>query len=327
MSHKLRVGELQALYLTEEQIWRTFTTILTTRSKKSATYKYGLLKAMIENLYQVDEKEVVTYEQLAYSFAKIYWNLVIHHHGLEQGTSGSAVVNRLIEIQREEGIPKDITFDKLDATIQVKATTRIKTVMKTNVFGALYGDTQGSFYAFDHKEERFQFNRAVLSFMRKYQLLMVDLVNYHMAKMIEKLNDVPHINYLLEKVESIAKRSTLKPFERVLLQYFEKSCFYCGKHLNKGQAKTHVDHFIPWSFVQSDQLWNLVLTCSHCNTSKNDKLPVRDYLSLVVERNEVLVGHQEIVTQNQHLMNYKEEKMIHLYDYFIQNGYENIWLP
>ncbi|MYL48294.1 HNH endonuclease [Halobacillus litoralis] len=326
MSHKLRVGELQSIYLTEEQIWRSFTTILTTRSKKSSTYKYGLLKAMIENLYQVDDEAVVFYDQLAYSFAKIYWNLVIHH-GLEQGTSGSAVVKRLIEIQREESIPEDITFDKLNATIQVKATTRIKAVMKTNVFGALYGDTQGSFYAFDHKEERFQFNRTVLTFMRKYQLLMVDLINYHMAKMIERLNDAPHINYLLEKVESIAKRSTLKPFERVLLQYTENTCFYCDKPLNKGQAKTHVDHFIPWSFVQSDQLWNLVLTCSKCNTSKKDKLPIRDFLRLVVERNEVLVVQQEIVSQDKNLKNYKEEKMIHLYEYSIQNGYENIWWP
>ncbi|WP_446854230.1 hypothetical protein [Halobacillus faecis] len=53
--------------------------------------------------------------------------------------------------------------------------------------------------------------------------------------------EVPHINYLLEK-ESIAKPSTLNPFERVLLQYFENKCFYCENSLNRGQAKTQVDH-------------------------------------------------------------------------------------
>ncbi|WP_062515104.1 HNH endonuclease domain-containing protein [Halobacillus sp. KGW1] len=326
MSHKLKVGELKALYLTEEQIWRTFTIVLTARSKKSATYKFGLLKAMIENLYQVDEQGQVTYDQLAYSFTKIYWNLVIHHQ-LEQGTRGSAVVNRLLDIQSQGNIPRDVTFDKLDPTLQLRAVRQVKSVMKTNVFGALYGDTHGAFYAFDHKTEQFRFHKAVLTFMRKYQRLMVDLINYHMAKMIEQLNEVPNVHYLLDKVESIAKRSTLKPFENVLLQYFEQSCFYCGRSLAKGDVQTHVDHFIPWSFVQSDHLWNLVLTCRRCNTSKNDKIPVRDYLDDVVERNESLLTYPELVVHDRDLLHYKEEKMVHLYEYSIQNGYEDIWLP
>lgn len=326
MSHKLRVGELKAFYLTEEEVWRIFTIVLTTKSKKSATYKYGLIKAMIENLYQVDSEGEVTYDQLSYSFAKIYWNLVIHHD-LEQGTRGSAVVNRLREIREEYQVPKEITFDRLGPDIQIKAAKRIKAVMKTNVFGALYGDTRGSFYAFDHKTELFQFNQAVLTFMRKYQRLLVDLVNYHMAKMIEQLNALSHINYLLEKVESIARRSTLKPFERVLMEYFEQRCFYCKRPLDNGNVQTHVDHFIPWSFVQSDHLWNLVLSCSSCNKSKNDKLPVRAFLDNVVARNEAMLGFEELVVQDRDLANYEEQKMVYLYDYSIQNGYEGIWLP
>ncbi|WP_181348012.1 HNH endonuclease [Thalassobacillus sp. CUG 92003] len=326
MSHKLRVGELRALYLTEEEIWRTFTIVLTTKSKKSATYKFGLLKAMIENLYQVDEEAEVTYDQLAYSFTKIYWNLVIHHE-LEQGTRGSAVVNQLNDIYHSYNIPQEMPFDKLDTTIQLAATRRIKAVMKTNVFGALYGDTQGAFYAFDHKTEQFKYNGAVLTFMRKYQRLLIDLVNHHMAKMIEQLNEGPHIQYLLNKVESIAKRSTLKPFEKVLLHYFEDNCFYCGKSLHKTNMQTHVDHFIPWSFVQSDHIWNLVITCSACNTSKNDKLAVRSYLDEVVDRNERMINQPELVQQESELATYKKEKMIHLYDYSIQNGYEDIWVP
>ncbi|WP_101845490.1 HNH endonuclease domain-containing protein [Halobacillus sp. Marseille-P3879] len=326
MSHKLRVGELKALYLTEEEVWRIFTIVLTTKSKKSATYKFGLLKAMIENLYQVNEEGKVTYDQLAYSFTKVYWNLVIHHE-LEQGTRGSAVVTKLMEVKRAYNIPKEMTFDKLDASIQLVAAKRVKAVMKANVFGALYGDTQGSFYAFDHKTEQFKFNKAVLTFMRKYQRLLIDLVNYHMAKMIEQLNDVPHINYLLDKVESIAKRSTLKPFEKVLVQYFEKTCFYCGKELHKSSIQTHVDHFIPWSFVQSGQLWNLVLTCSKCNTSKNDKLAVRSYLDDMIDRNERMINQPELIASKNELVTYNKEKIIHLYDYSIQNGYENIWVP
>lgn len=326
MSHKLRVGELKAPYITNDDVWRLFTIVLTTKSKKSATYKFGLLKAMIENLYQVNDQLELTYDQLAYSFTKIYWNLTIHHK-LQQGTGGSAVVNKLRDIQQMNHIPSEIPFDKLDSSIQIKATNQVKNVMKTNVFGALYGDTQGAFYAFNHKTEIFKFNNKVLTFMMKYQSLLVDLVNYQMAKMIEQLNEVPHINYLLEKVESIAKRSTLKPFETVLLQHFEQTCFYCRKSLAKENRQTHVDHFIPWSFVQSDQLWNLVLTCATCNSSKSDKLPVQTYLTHIVDRNKTMQNHSHLITNMKDLQNYKEEKLIHLYNYSIQNGYEAIWSP
>ncbi|WP_078382037.1 HNH endonuclease domain-containing protein [Sutcliffiella halmapala] len=134
--------------------------------------------------------------------------------------------------------------------------------MKANVFGALYGDTKGKFYAFNHKREYFKLNPAVHTFMLNYQGLLVNLTNYHMAAMIEELNEVPSINYLLGKVESIARRTSLRPFEKVLLYYFEANCFYCGKTLSGMKRETHIDHFIPWSFVQSDNIWNLVLACN-----------------------------------------------------------------
>lgn len=37
-----------------------------------------------------------------------------------------------------------------------------------------------------------------------------------------------------------------------------------------------IDHFIPWSFVLHDELWNLVPTFKHINSSKSDCLPRLD---------------------------------------------------
>ena len=34
-----------------------------------------------------------------------------------------------------------------------------------------------------------------------------------------------------------------------------------------------MDHFIPWSFVLHDQMWNLVPTFKNINSSKSDNLP------------------------------------------------------
>ncbi|MET3682778.1 hypothetical protein ABID56_000868 [Alkalibacillus flavidus] len=329
MSHKLKVGELREEYLIEEDIWRVFTVVLSNKSAKSATYKYALIKAMIENLYQVNHHHELNYDQLAYSFAKIYWNLIIHHGLVKQNSSDrrARVVTEMLDFQHKHGIPSDFSFDKIKASLQLKLVSKIKSVMKINVFGALYGDTNALFYEFDHRTEYFRFHSTVHEFMLKYQRLIVNLTNYHMAKMIEELNEYPSTSYLLDKVESIAKRSSLKPYEEVLLNYFEATCFYCGKSLTRGNRASHVDHFIPWSFVQSDQIWNLVMACGTCNIQKKDKLPKRDYLDDIIARNNQL---QEVIQEKDRdssLRHYHDQKIVLLYDYSIKNGFDDIWVP
>ncbi|KZE50983.1 HNH endonuclease domain-containing protein [Rossellomorea marisflavi] len=323
MSHKLKIGELRADYLTDEEIWRTFTIVLSSKSVKSSTYKYALMKALIENLYQVNEELELTYDQLAYTFTKVYWNLIVQHHLIYQNRGKTArVVTIMKEEQARHSIPPQMVFDKIPDSLQVSLVNKVKTTMKENVFGALYGDTGASFYAFDHRTERLRFSPAVHVFMMNYQRLIVQLTNYHMAAMIEKLNDVPHINHLLEKVESIAKRGSLRPYEKILLSHFEAKCFYCGKRLTGQKRETHVDHFIPWSFVQSDQIWNLVLACNTCNTSKSDKLPKKEYLNTIVSRNEALAVEPLLVD---HMGNYNERKLVRMYEYSIKNGYDVLW--
>lgn len=323
MSHKLKVGELRADELTDEEIWRTFTIVLSSKSVKSSTYKYALMKALIENLYQVNEDLELTYNQLAYTFTKVYWNLIVQHNLIYQNRGKTArVVTIMKEEQMRHSIPAQMIFDKLPDSLQVTLINKVKTTMKENVFGALYGDTGAAFYAFNHRTERLRLSPAVHVFMMNYQRLIVQLTNYHMAAMIEKLNEVPHINHLLEKVESIAKRGSLKPYEKILLSHFEAKCFYCGKKLTGQKRETHVDHFIPWSFVQSDQIWNLVLACKTCNTSKSDKLPKRDYLTTIVSRNEVLATDPLLGEQ---MSNYNEKKLVRVYNYSIKNGYDLYW--
>lgn len=328
MSHDLKVGELREVYITDEDIWRIFTIVLSSKSVKSSTYKYALIKSLIENIYQVNDEFELTYDQLAYSFTKIYWNLIVHHNLINQNRGKTArVVTIIKEEQKKNAIPSEMIFDKVPDPIQVSIVKKVKSTMKENVYGALYGDTRGSFYAFEHKKEILKLNPVVHSFMLNYQRLIVYLTNYHMAAMIEELNEVPSINYLLGKVESIARRSSLRPFEKILLNHFEEQCFYCKRPLSGKKRETHVDHFIPWSFVQSDHLWNLVLSCNRCNSSKSDKLPEKYFLKGLIDRNEELCGIREVADINNLMMNYKQKKIIMLYDYSIKNGYDRIWRP
>lgn len=47
-------------------------------------------------------------------------------------------------------------------------------------------------------------------------------------------------------------------------------CYYCGAKVG---GKYHVDHVVPISRGGDNSPSNLVITCPHCNLSKNDRLP------------------------------------------------------
>lgn len=321
-----KIGEIRAEYfvIAEEDIWKLFNIVYSSNSKNTTTYKYGLIKALISNLYETNENLELTFDQIFYHFTKIYWNLVVHHN-LKQIKTNSAVERVLKEFQTERCIPSEEKFDNLSSEWQLELIKRVKVQAKKYVFGALHGDTKGGLYGFDVKQECFRFNAPVHSFMKKYQRVLTALTNYHFSQMLEKLNDIPNVYYLITKIENITRRTSMDQFYKLLVAYDENGCFYCGKTLESSRKQVHVDHFIPWSFVQTDSLWNLVLSCAKCNLSKNALLPAEQYLGDIVERNEVLIKIPSI--PRRHFLNYNDEKIQQLYAYTCMNGYENRWKP
>ena len=78
MSWDLKVGEINEQYITDETIWTHLNSFFY-QSKMTTSYKCGFFKALLENLYQVNEELELDYDKIFYSFTKIYWNLCIHH--------------------------------------------------------------------------------------------------------------------------------------------------------------------------------------------------------------------------------------------------------
>jgi len=327
MSHKLQVGEMKAEYLTDQEIWSHFNFIFSSKSKNSTTYKFVLIKSLIENLYNVNEKLELSYDILFSSFSKIYWNLVIHHNLNQINMIGkkAEVQNVLGVIQSSYQIPNTFVFDKLSSEIQVQVITKVKRKCKINVMGALYGDTDSTLYDFDNKKEYIRINPSYYSFMQRFQRVLHYLTNYQLALFLEKFNNEGDTTNLLLKVENVSKRCSLDQFYQVLESFYDGKCFYCGKVIKK-KATAHVDHFIPWSFVQNDQLWNLVIACSTCNLSKNDKLASDYFLKVLIDRNEEFLVQSNLF-QREDMQVYSEKKLKELYQYSVDNGFTDIWVP
>ena len=241
-------------------------------------------------------------------------------------TDRKAEVQRiLLNVQSKYQIPNTLVFDKLSTEIQSEIISKVKRKCKLNVMGAIYGDTGSTIYDFDNKKEYIRINSSFYSFMQRFQRVLNYLTNYHLALFLEKFNEQGDTTNILLKVENVSKRSTLDHFYQIISSFYNGKCFYCGKSIHKKES-AHVDHFIPWSFVQADQLWNLVIACSRCNLSKSDKLAIHPFLDALIDRNGKLLTISE-VGKREDMRVYSSNKLKDLYQYSIDNGFTDFWVP
>ncbi len=327
---KLSKGTITSRKVSGDEIWSYFISIFSNKSKNQASYKFIFIRSILENLYNIDDEYYLDFNKIYYSFTQISWNLVIIN-GLTQTDEShkkSAIENVLTRVKSENNIPDDISFDVINDIIKEKIIKEVKAVGKKYVVGAIYGDMEGIIYEFDKKHEYIRFNPKVYKFLQKYQEVIFRLNNYELIKFLEKNNEDKLSYSLTNKVEDITKRSTLEPYKKLLKDLNFNDCFYCGKDLSCGRSKIEADHFIPWSFIHNDQLWNLVLSCRYCNNSKRDKIPSATYLNKLLKRNDniskITKINKSVIDE---MRNYNKDKLIELYKYAQLNGFNNIWTP
>lgn len=176
--------------ITPDQIWGYYNILFSNRSTNTASYKFGFIRALLENLYNVDTDYRVDFDLLFWSFTCLYWNLVIRH-GLAQVTKShnqSAMERVLRELQERHAIPADVGFDSLPQELQREIVLQVKAEGKRYVIGAVWGDTEGTFYEFDLGKELLRINPPVYHLMQQYQEALYRLNSYEFVKFLQKVN-------------------------------------------------------------------------------------------------------------------------------------------
>ena len=64
------------------------------------------------------------------------------------------------------------------------------------------------------------------------------------------------------------------------------NCSICGEPIIDNPS---IDHVIPWSYMYSDDLWNLVYTHKGCNSSKSNRIVGEFEIIQLENRNKELV--------------------------------------
>lgn len=112
---------------------------------------------------------------------------------------------------------------------------------------------------------------------REYLLLhyriLLDFTYWNLTNFLQVRN--PNVPAISEKLmRSERRHSLLKQrayWNRVIEIGGVLKCIYTGREIKNEEYD--LDHFIPWSFVSHDLLWNLVPADRSINSSKSNRLP------------------------------------------------------
>ena len=291
----LKSGALQYIPVSEYRLWTVFNFIFSDAAAKRSTYKFGLIKAILDNLFNctiINDEFVLFHQDIFTKFTENYWNLVLKYH-LKQlrpddKSKYSHIERIFMQVQKNYQLPVEIPFNSLDDALKKQIIFDVQKSCKKNVLGALYKDLEGIVYGFDLEKDYLVLHPVAYQFMMKYKMELERLNYYAWAKFLETINEDSVLIKLLDKLElALPQRKNLDIFRNILYEEFkQENCFYCGKKLNNTM---HVDHFIPWSFMKEDNLWNFVLTCPVCNTRKNNKLPEQIFVKKLEIRNSEII--------------------------------------
>lgn len=100
-------------------------------------------------------------------------------------------------------------------------------------------------------------------------------IQYEKLKWLQNNNpEVPGLVYKLRAGDNVRKLERVRKLWNGIMDVHPVMDIYTGKNIDP--TAFDVDHFVPWSFVMNDELWNLTPMDSSLNSSKSNKLPEWD---------------------------------------------------
>ncbi|MBD2595941.1 hypothetical protein H6G74_16620 [Nostoc spongiaeforme FACHB-130] len=148
-------------------------------------------------------------------------------------------------------------------------------------------DTKKPLYSFDAEDQK-NCNAIILhpdwiQYLEENYTIIRGWASWEWLNYMQQRN--PSTPNVVNKLFMPQERDSLgnqTKYWKTILEDREIECIYSKIKLNKNEIS--LDHYLPWSFVAHDQLWNLIPTTKSVNSSKSNNLPseayFRDFVSL-----------------------------------------------
>lgn len=260
-------------------------------SNTAATYKFywllAILDAVQDRTYQIEKKQL---------FARMIsnaWYTVNYFH-ISFGPNDK-LAKRIKEIKQLENI--DIDESKSDVFQKIYQSQHPQTVRLLHELDAqvphwflspwfpkskraeIYAQSQNN----DHQslyrlyKNHIEIHEEWIPYLTRHIKIIRDYIYWNLALFLQVRN--PNVPDIPNKLIKPAVRNSLikqrKFWDFVIDVNGPLTCIYTGRSLTVGDF--HVEHFIPYSFVSHDQIWNLIPADHSFNMSKSNRIPPLEY--------------------------------------------------
>lgn len=267
------------------------------------SYKLFWFKAIVERVSEGVFS--ISYEELVNDMIADAWYMVLEYR-LNLGAGNTRLVQAVKRAAEVSGIKPSEKKSKIlqflletdDAELIVKKRELIKDV-PYRILSPFIRSTEKNIWRLGKKKlaevinqqprlmyyftninglySRIEVQQPWVNYIRKNSTIMKGWIYYHMVDYLQKRNPnvpgIPNKLYTEEERQDITRaRKYWKAVAKIAYKDGKPiKDIYGGIVLEPKNIV--IDHFIPWSYLAHDELWNLNPTISKINSSKGNKLP------------------------------------------------------
>lgn len=254
------------------------------------TYKMGWSKSIVECCVEDSLNPVISFDRISRKMFKYYWNQTIFFD-LQQSPNPKkppvyiTYVKEKIKEYQETHDFQPVKFERVEDKIELNIKF-LNNQLKKDVSHRFMkvGMETLPLYELNLKNELIRLPHPEI--LKDYSDILFEVINYRWSQILENFNSSPRVSQKIKITDrGKIRRNSLSKFHKYL-NLSDKLCFECNKELN---GEISIDHVIPWSFMYSDDLWNLVYTHKGCNSSKSNRIVKEPVIRKLEERNRELV--------------------------------------
>ena len=221
--YDLSEGIYKSSNCSEEELWKAFRNVFSTKTLNSSSYKFVFLKSIMDCIHRYNKIDYTFYE-IFERFTEIYWILIVKY-GLAQNNSNSkeTYIEQILKeyVGCTTGETRiTIRFNDLTPLAKDQIVHQVTKKCKKYVVGALYGDTNGLFYSFSKKKEVIELNPVMKDFVLQHEGSIEELNYFELTKFIDKVNSREKIDKIIRE-KGYKKNDSIEAYRQLLYDEFE----------------------------------------------------------------------------------------------------------
>ena len=266
------------------------------------TYKMVWVRSIVETCVLDPNVQEIQFDHLSKLIFGYYWNQTIYFD-LEQSPNPLKrpviyqIVKEEISEYRHKNGKQPVWFSGAENSVSIPV-SKISTILSKDVCWRFpkVGKENFDLYDLDIKSRTIILHRTDL--IREYANVLFDVINYRWTQKLEEFNHSPRISQKVRGTdrENIRRKSLAKFRKYLDLENPDHVCFHTGRKIK--YENLSIDHVLPWSYLFSDNLWNLVYVDKSFNSSKGNIIPKEETIEKLENRNIHLLKSMEIEFPN-----------------------------